>query len=88
MATLVYVLCALTSIICAVLLIRAYRHSRVRFLLWSALCFVFFALNNILLFIDLSVLPNVDLSLLRGLPILVGLGLLLWGFIMDEEMKI
>lgn len=88
MATLVYVLCALTSILCAVLLIRAYRASRVRFLLWSALCFVFFAINNILLFIDLRVLPDVDLSVIRGIPIFIGLALLLWGFIMDEEMKI
>lgn len=88
MATLVYVLCALTSIACAVLLIRAYRNSRVRFLLWSAFCFVFFAINNILLFVDLRILPDVDLSVLRGIPILIGLALLLWGFIMDEEMKI
>ena len=88
MATLVYVLCALTSIACAVLLIRAYRKSHVRFLLWSALCFVFFALNNMLLVLDLSILTQVDLSMIRGLPILVGLALLIYGFIMDEEMKV
>jgi hypothetical protein len=88
MATLVYLLCALTSIACAILLVRGYRTSRVRFLLWSALCFVFFALNNILLFIDLRLFPEVDLSMIRGIPILIGLGLLIYGFIMDEEMKI
>jgi hypothetical protein len=87
-ATLVYILCAVTSLTCAVLLVRAYRASKIRFLLWSALCFVFLALNNVLLVIDLRVLTDVDLSMIRGLPILIGLSLLLYGFIMDERMKI
>ena len=39
MATLVYALCALTSLACAVLLLRGYASSRVRLLLWSGLCF-------------------------------------------------
>lgn len=49
MGLLVYALCALTSLVCAIMLTRGYRRSRVRLLLWSALCFACFALNNVLL---------------------------------------
>jgi len=84
-ATIVYILCALTSLLCAILLLQAYSRSKVRLLLWSGLCFCFFALNNTLLFIDLRVLPELDLSVIRGLPILGGLALLLYGFIWDEK---
>ncbi|HZK76790.1 MAG TPA: DUF5985 family protein [Candidatus Kapabacteria bacterium] len=85
MANVVYILCAITSISCAVLLLRSYRASRVRMLLWSGLCFSFLALNNILLVIDLTVLPKVDLSTVRSIPEVIGLGLLLYGFIWDEK---
>ncbi len=66
MAETVYILCALTSVVCATLLYRGYRASRTRLLLWSSLCFGGLALNNIVLFIDLVVVPDIDLSLLRG----------------------
>ena len=85
MANVVYILCAVTSISCAVLLLRSYRKSRVRMLLWNGLCFSFLALNNIVLVIDLTVLPEVDLSTIRSLPTIIGLGLLLYGFIWDEK---
>ncbi|HET6402965.1 MAG TPA: DUF5985 family protein [Candidatus Kapabacteria bacterium] len=85
MANVVYILCAVTSISCAVLLLRSYRASRVRMLLWSGLCFSFLALNNILLVLDLTVLPEVDLSTVRSIPAVIGLGLLLYGFIWDEK---
>ena len=49
MASVVYALCALTSLACAVLLLRAYRRSWARLLFWSGLCFVGLALNNVLL---------------------------------------
>ena len=81
----VYVLCALASAACAVLLLRGYRRSRQRLLLWSGLCFVGFALNNALLVVDVRVAATTDLSLLRTLPSLVGVGLLLYGFIWDAD---
>ena len=40
MAETVYILCALTCMACAVLLLRGYRRSRARFLLWSSICFM------------------------------------------------
>jgi drug/metabolite transporter (DMT)-like permease len=85
MADAVYLLCAVTSLACAVLLLRGYVRSRVRLLLWSCLCFVGLALNNVLLVVDLIILPERDLSLLRNLPALVGLALLVFGLIWEAE---
>jgi hypothetical protein len=65
MAETVYLLCAATSVLCAVLLYNGYRASRTRLLFWSSLCFIGLALNNVLLFVDLVVVANVDLTLLR-----------------------
>ena len=83
MATLVYVLCAATSLACAVLLLRSYREQRVALLLWSGLCFVGFTLGNVALILDRVVLPSSDLWLLRSLPVLAGLGVLVYGLIWD-----
>jgi Family of unknown function (DUF5985) len=85
MAKAVFLLCALTSLVCAVLLFRAYRGTRSRLLLWSALCFIGLALNNGLLVVDRIVLPDVDLSLWRQVPALAGIALLLYGLVWDAE---
>ena len=82
---LVYVLCALTAAACAVLLLRGYRRSRQRLLLWSGLCFVGLALNNVLLVVDVRDAAATDLSFLRTLPALAGIALLLYGFIWDAD---
>jgi hypothetical protein len=83
MAEAIYLLCAVTSLGCAALLLRGYRRSRARLLLWSSACFVFLALNNILLFADLVLIPSVDLSLVRSGAGLAALALLLFGLIWD-----
>jgi heme/copper-type cytochrome/quinol oxidase subunit 4 len=83
--TVVYVLCALTSIACAALLLRAWTRSRVRLLLWSGLCFVGLALNNIVLFIDVRVLPQVDLSVVRTIPALIGAAILIFGLVWESR---
>ena len=85
MASVVYALCALTSGLCAVLLWRAYRASRARLLLWSSLSFIGLACNNLLLFVDLVVLPSVDLSLCRSLLAAVSVMVLLLGLIWDSN---
>jgi hydrogenase/urease accessory protein HupE len=85
MATIVYALCGLTSIACAVLLLRAYSASRVRLLLWAGLCFVGLALNNVLLFVDMRMIPQVDLSVWRSLPALAGLLLLVYGLVWESR---
>lgn len=83
LATAIYVLCALTSMICAALLLRGYSQSRVRLLFWSGLCFAGLALNNILLILDVAVLPDVDMELWRTLPALAGVALLVYGLIWE-----
>ena len=81
----VYVLCALTSMLSAVLLWRAYRGSRSRLLLWSTLCFTGLAINNVLLLVDLFVVPNTDLRLLRSGSAVVALALLLYGLVWESR---
>jgi hypothetical protein len=85
LATLIYALCAFTSIACAILLFRGYRASRARLLLWAGLCFTGLALNNVLLFVDLGLAPEVDLSVWRSLPTLLGLALLTYGLVWEVE---
>lgn len=85
MATLVYALCAVTSLLCSVLLLRAYARGRLRLLLWSGICFVGFALNNLLLIVDTRVVPDMDLSVVRSLPALIGISILVYGLIWDSN---
>jgi hydrogenase/urease accessory protein HupE len=85
MATAVYLLCALTSLACAVLLLRGYRQRGVRLLLYSGLAFVGFTLGNAMLVVDVVVVPTVDLSLFRSLPVLFGLLVLIYGLVWDAK---
>jgi hypothetical protein len=84
-ATIIYILCALTSGLCAVLLLRGYARSRARLLFWSGLCFVGLALNNSLLVVDVNVIPDVDLSTWRTLPALGGVALLIYGLVWETR---
>ena len=81
----VYLLCVLTSALCAILLGRSYLRTRMRLLLWSSLCFVLLAANNLVVVIDLAILPAVDLRALRHALSLGAVLLLLIGFIWDRE---
>lgn len=84
MAEAVYLLCAIASALCAALLLRSYKHNPNRLTLWTGVSFVAFAINNVLLMVDLAVLPQqIDLSLLRNLTALVAVGLLLYGLITE-----
>lgn len=80
----IYLLCAATCLICAFLLLRSYLANRGnRLLLWSSMCFVGLMINNIFVFVDLIVVPEVDLSVWRSLPALIGVCLLLYGLIWE-----
>ena len=81
----VYLLCLLTSSVCAWLLIRGYSHTRTRLLLWSATCFALLAANNLVVVIDILAVPSVDLRLLRLTFSLAAVAILLFGFIWDLE---
>lgn len=82
----IYIMCAITSLACAVMLMRAYRKNRSRMLFWSLVCFWGLALNNILLFIDLVVTPpDVDLSPLRTFIGFISVSLLVYGLVSESK---
>ncbi|HSE45493.1 MAG TPA: DUF5985 family protein [Gemmatimonadales bacterium] len=85
MANVVYSLCALTSIFCAVLLIQGFLRTRSRLLLWSSLCFVGLVANNLLLVVDRIFVPDVDLYTMRSFSALVALSLLVYGLIWESK---
>lgn len=86
MPEVVYILCALSSGYCAFLLGRGYIRSRQRLLFWSTWCFAFFTLSNILLVVDLAILPStVDLSVVRTVPSAIGVALMMVGLIWEES---
>ena len=81
----VYILCAATSLLCALMLLRSFAKQRVRLLFWSGLCFLVLTIENVILYVDVFVIPDVDLSLWRKLPSLVALAILLFGLIWDSK---
>jgi len=85
MAELIYSLCALTSLTCAFLLLRSYRVSKSRLLLWSGVCFAGLTANNVLLVLDKIVFPMIDLSLCRRVVALGALLALLYGLVYDDK---
>jgi hypothetical protein len=85
MAEFVYALCAATSILCVLMLYRGYRASRTRLLFWACLCFAGLAINNLLLFVDLIILPNTDLSIWRLGVAVAAMSALLLGLIWEAK---
>lgn len=82
-ALLVYLLCALTSLLCALLLLRSYSRTRTRLLLWSGLCFAFLFVNNALLVLDAEIAA--DISVVRSIPAVIGIAILLYGLVWDSR---
>jgi Family of unknown function (DUF5985) len=88
MATINFVLTSLamlTSAACMWLLFRAYASSGLRLLLWSGMCFVFLTLNNVVLFFDVVVFPDIDFRPYRLVSALLGVLFLIYGFIWEAE---
>lgn len=81
--TIVYVLCLLTSAVCAWMLGSSYRRTQMPLLLWSAVCFGFLAANNLVVVLDLVVWPDMDLKLPRLLLSLAAVSSLIWGFVWE-----
>lgn len=82
----VYGLCALTSLACAVLLVRAYRSNRTHLLLWSSICFTGLFLNNALVAVDELLVPaEVSLQLYRDIAGFLSISALLVGLIRDAK---
>jgi hypothetical protein len=86
MSAIIYTLCALTALACAVLLLRSFRRSHSRMLFWSGACFVGLTIGNVMLVVDRIVFPTqVDLSVPRLAVALVSVLLLLYGLIMEGD---
>jgi|AAFX01.1.fsa_nt_gi hypothetical protein len=81
----IYGLCMFTALLCAWLLLQAYRKTRYRLLFWSSVFFCIAALNNIFLVVDKVVLPDVDLMVYRYALALTGLMILLPALILEKE---
>lgn len=81
----VYLLCSATALACALLLLRGFRRTRARLLLWCALCFLALAAENAVLFADRVVVPEVDLLLVRRSLALAGVSALVFGLIWDTK---
>ena len=80
-----YSLAILASLACTLLLARGYLERRYSLLLWSAICFGFLTLNNVVLFLDMLVVPNMDLRLWRLIAALAGVLCMLYAFIWEAE---
>lgn len=80
----IYVLCLLAAALCTVLLLRGYRRSGTRLLLWSGLCFGFLSLNSLVVLADILIFPGRDLQLLRHGASLAAVGTLLFGLVWEE----
>jgi Family of unknown function (DUF5985) len=87
MGPLVYTLGALTSFACAILLLRGYSRGRHKLLLWSGLCFIGLGANNVLIFLDLVVFPQLDLYMLRLTTVSISMILLLYGLIWESNQR-
>jgi hypothetical protein len=85
MAGLIYLLCAATAAASAWLLLRRYATNRVRLLLWGGLCFLGLTVNNVLVFVDLLLVPHLDLFLWRNLAAVAGMAILIYGLIWDTR---
>lgn len=85
MALTIYLLCTLTSLACAWLLLGSYKRNGHRLLFWSGLCFVGMTINNLMLTLDKTVFPAVDLLPWRLLSALAAVVLLLYGLIYEKE---
>ena len=85
MATAVFLVCAITSIVCAGLLWRGWRTSGARLLLWTGLGFAAFAVNNVLLFVDEVIVPDRDLQWARQGSGFVAVAIILFGLVWDVD---
>jgi hypothetical protein len=59
--------------------------TRTRLLLWTAVSFCFFAVNNLVLVLDMLVLPVSDLWAWRQAAAGAGLSVLIFGFVWEMK---
>ena len=85
MKGLVFLLCAATALASGLLLLRSYRRTKVRLLLWCGLFFLALVIENVLVFVDLILVPDVDLEWVRSSIALIGVSIFLYGLIWEVQ---
>ena len=85
MMSALHILTCLTTLLCAILLLRAFARVRRRLLLWSGLCFAGLTASSLLALIDLQMLPQIDLFTYRLLSTAISMALLLYGLIWESQ---
>ena len=85
MAIAVSILGALTTLACAILLLRGYARTKKKLLLWSGLCFAGLTVSNSLIFVDLVLFADVDLYPWRLSTAAISMAILLYGLIWDSQ---
>jgi hypothetical protein len=81
----VFILCAATCLLCAIMLFRGYARTGVRLLFWSGLCFTGLMIDNIMVYVDVIIVPDISLVIWRKIPGLVAILLLLYGLVWDSK---
>lgn len=84
-AALTYILCAVTALLCAILLFRGFNKTSTRLLFWSGICFLFLFIENLVLFIDLVMVPHIGLTFFRLIPGVVAVCCMIYGLIWEAE---
>ena len=85
MATALYIATCLTTLLCAILLLRAFASVRTKLLLWSGLCFAALTVSNLLVIADLVLFPKIDLFSYRLLSTAIAMALLLYGLVWESQ---
>ena len=80
-----YILTIITTLVCSILLLRAYIRVRNRLLLWSGLCFVGLTIDNVLVFADIIMFPALDLYTYRLASAAISISLLLFGLVWERQ---
>lgn len=80
-----YILICLTTLFCAILLLRAYKQVRRPLLLWSGLCFAGLTVAYVLVVADLLVFMHTDLYTWRLGATAIAMGLLIYGLVWESR---
>jgi len=80
-----YILTIATTLLCSILLLRAYFRVRNRLLLWSGLCFAGLTIDNVLVLADNVLYPATDLYTYRLASAAIAISLLLFGLVWERQ---
>lgn len=85
MSAALYILNTVTTLLCAIMLLRGWSRVRRKMLLWSGLCFIGLSLSYALKFADLVIFLETDLFTWRLGVAALALSLLLYGLIWESQ---